>query len=228
MRKLKKHPASRANEASALIEVFCPNRSVARKRRMARKFLARIRVLGPAKDWKILHELTGLGIRRDRLQRKIVVGTDARIKLRGGLAHELVHFFGFGKNHLLTANALSGYLSRRGATSKRRIDYKPWLSDAEAILKGSKWLRNPGYEHDKDVDLGHAGTAIDNIGMRLGEFAADKERQWKKPASGLFLIREACNGILVKDAIKSIELGQLDKEIQAFEKNHLAKLFPRK
>ncbi len=228
MRKLKKHPASRLNEASALIEVFRPNRSAAKKRRMARKFLVRIRVLDPAKDRKIFRELDGFGITRDWRLRKIVAGTEHRIKLKGGLAHELVHFFRFGKNHHLTSNALSGYLSRMDTPSKSKIDYTPWLADAEAIANGPKWLRNPRYEHEPDANLGHARTPINTIGKHLGEFAADKERQWKKPASGLFLIREVCNGILVQDAVKRIESGKLDSEIQAFEKNHLAKLFPKK
>lgn len=130
---------------------------------------------------------------------------------------------------MLTSNAVSGYLSSWASLPKRRQNFfDPWLADAEAIVKGPKRLKNPRYEHDQDVDLGHAGTAIDVIGNYLGQFAMHKERQWKKQASGLFLLREVCNGLPVKKAIEKIESGKLDKEILAFEKKHFASLFPRK
>lgn len=83
-------------------------------------------------------------------------------------------------------------------------------------------------EHDVDAKLGHAKTSISYIGEMLGFIAAKKERSWKKPASGLFFIREVSNGVPAKEAFKKIESGQLDAEIKDFAKNHFKNLFEGK
>ncbi len=228
MAKRQRSPVARIRAAIAGVDLFFPNKSLAGKRRKVKKFLRRVRVGSPAELEKLRVEGAMARTKTDFLLRTEVFGTEEELRKKLNILHELSHFFDLGKNDSITANAFNGYfsyfrMSRRFSMPKDR--YLLWLRDAEQIIKGPKYLKNGRYEHDKASGFGHAGTDIATIGGVLGVFAADKERQWKKPASGLFLIREICNGKPVDTALKEIESGKLDKEITAFAKKHFGNLF---
>ena len=244
----RKNPIATARAVTAGIDLFYPGKSAAEKKRLLAKFLSititpfpeNVKPRGTPTKVACVDTLAGgrpvnIGIGAGWTRSngasvntnrglRVFFKNKAMLKTKRIVLHEMSHFFFFGKNTQITGNALSGYFLRKSGEFNSKGDLNPWVRDAEEILAKGRDFEIWEREHDTEMNLGHAGTSPARIGRHLGVFAAEKEKQWNKPASGLFLIREVCGGKKAEAVIKKIESGKLDAEIEAFAKKHYENL----
>lgn len=222
-KKRERHPVARVRAVVAGADLFFPNKSKRSKRRKVKKILRRI-ITNPKAVEKNLPWNAKAGVGPGFAGRSYFFLRKTVAKDKTVILHEFAHFFMLGKNDLLTANSLQGYFEYvSGEFLPRRQAISSYLRDAEDIAKHGYDRFRPELRMDR-AGLLPTKESIAPVGFHLGAFAAQKEAHWKKPASGLFLIREICNGVPVRKAVQKIESGELDAEIAAFAKKHLKNL----
>ncbi len=231
MQKKSRHPVARIRATMAGADLFFPRKSAWRKRRKVKKFLKR--TLSDFITIAMLHfsdSAGAVGVRGKLLKKKYYL-VNWKLEDKEIVLHEFAHFFNAGKNHLLTANAVNGYFFKMSGyppIPPKEYPVEKRISDMEFYVKAGKRYEQERFEHDYESDLGYLGTGLSDVGKHFGAFAASKEMEWKKPASGLFLIREVCNGTPVQKAMAEIESGKFDAEIKAFSKRHFKNLMAKK
>jgi len=233
-------PIGTVRAFAAGVDLFRQKKTPRQKRRIVKKAMRNTRIIPPES--------------LDPLQKRIyndsyaqvspvpffyrIEATPAALRNKATMLHELAHFFRVGKNHFLTASSVSGYiLAANGEFKPRTQDrhYPDTVRMVEAIANGK--LKAVG-RFGNPEKIGHglysirwngeiAGIDSTALAYNFGAFALAKELEWKKPASGLFLVREICKGTPAEAAIKKIESGALDAEIRTFAKKHLANLLSR-
>jgi len=224
MVKKRRHPTGRAKPAVvAGVDLFFPRNASWRKIGRVRKFLRRIRTKGPEIEQLATEGSEAWTGRKGLLRRKTIFVDERKLEENSTVLHEFLHFYRIGKSHTVTSNAIDGYFAFQQASGPKPIQHG---KDSHKIMQNTNWAVKQGRRLDKDEFehdfLGLRGWSTARFGHDFGVFAASREHEWKKPASGLFLIREVCNGLPVDSAIRKIESGKLDAEISAFAKKHLA------
>ncbi|MDD5163954.1 MAG: hypothetical protein PHD95_07170 [Candidatus ainarchaeum sp.] len=227
MRAKTRHPVKRIRAAIAGADLFFPGKTKAQKRRKVVKFLRRTKS-NPRITRRLEREGKAGAVKPSFFLGRKHYFVNTNRENANTVLHEMAHFYRVGTNNIVTANAISGYLHR---LSGEFADFKPteryYLRALASVKHLLKIMGNPSWggsiEHPTKKREGLSPTIL-----VFGSFAADKEREWKKPASGLFLIMEICNGVPIRDAIKKIESGKLDSQIAAFAKKHHKNLLASK
>lgn len=183
--KERKNPIATTRAVTAGIDLFYSGKSAYKKRRLLAKFLRRTVTPFPEKMIRASNSTSDARVVTD-LIKKVFFKNENVLKRKRTVLHEMAHFFSLGKNTQITGNALTGYFWRMKARFMPKKNLNPWIKDAEEIIAKGHDFENSCREHDTDMDLGHKGTSPARIGQYFGAFAAEKEKQWKKPASGFF------------------------------------------